>query len=77
MQWGDTKLTIKSQSIRGLLAGALIIGVIVGWIQVGDGLWLGSYAAMLAGLTILLTNLIRTLWRASRRRRLINSRLFS
>jgi hypothetical protein len=58
------------------LVGGFLVGVIVGWLQVGDGLWLGSYAAMLTGLTILLTNLIRTLWRASRRRRLINSRLF-
>ena len=57
-----------------LLVGGFLF--IVGWLQVGDGLWLGSYAAMLAGLTILLTNLIRTLWRANRRRKLINSRLF-
>ena len=60
-----------------LLVGGFLFGVIVGWLQVGDRIWLGSYAAMLAGLTILLTNLVRTLWRASRRRRLISSRLFS
>jgi hypothetical protein len=60
-----------------LLVGGFLFGVIVGWLHVGDRIWLGSYAAMLAGLTILLTNLIRTLWRASRRRRLISSRLFS
>ncbi len=59
-----------------LLVGGFLFGVIVGWFQVGDRIWLGSYAAMLAGLTILLTNLVRTLWRASRRRRLISSRLF-
>ena len=60
-----------------LLVGGFLVGVIIGWLQVGDRLRLGIYAAMLAGLTILLTNLIRALWRASRRRRLINSRLFS
>jgi cytochrome b561 len=60
-----------------LLLGGFLFGVIVGWLQVGDKLWLGSYTAMLAGLTILLTNLIRTLWRVRRRRRLINSRLYS
>lgn len=58
------------------LVGGFLFGVAVGWLQVGGSLWLGSYAAMLAGLTILLTNLIRILWRASRRRRLISNRLF-
>ena len=60
-----------------LLVGGFLFGVIVGWLQVGDRLWLGSYAAMLAGLTILLTNLIRTLWRTRQSRKLINSRLLS
>ena len=59
-----------------LLVGGFLLGVIAGWLHAGDGLWLGSFAAMLTGLTILLTNLIRTLWRAGRRRRLINNRLF-
>ena len=49
-----------------LLVGGALFGVVFGWLQVGDGLWLGSYAAMLAGLTILLTNLIRTVWRLVR-----------
>ncbi len=49
-----------------LLVGGVLFGVVFGWLQVGDGLWLGSYAAMLAGLTILLSNLIRTLWRSIR-----------
>ena len=60
-----------------LLVGGFLFSVIVGWLQVGDRLWLGSYAAMLAGLTILLTNLIRTLWRTRQSRKLINSRLLS
>ncbi len=38
-------------------------------------LWLISYTAMLAGLTILLTNLIRALWHFVRSRKLIRSRL--
>ena len=59
-----------------LLVGGSLFSVIVGWLQVGDRLWLGSSAAMLAGLTILLTNLIRTFWGANRRRKAINSRLF-
>ncbi len=49
-----------------LLVGGVLFGVVFGWLQVGDKLWLGSYAAMLAGLTILLTNLIRTVWRLVR-----------
>lgn len=49
-----------------LLVGGVLFGVVFGRLQVGDGLWLGSYAAMLAGLTILLTNLIRTVWRLVR-----------
>ena len=51
-----------------LLIGGFLFGVVFGWLQVGDNLWLASYAAMLAGLTILLSNLIRTLWRAIRSR---------
>jgi hypothetical protein len=59
-----------------LLVGGSVFSVIVRWLQVGDRLWLGSSAAMLAGLTILLTNLTRTFWGANRRRKVINSRLF-
>ena len=58
-----------------LLAGGFLFGVIVGGPQAGDKLWLISYTAMLAGLTILLTNLIRTLWQFVRRRKLIRGRL--
>ena len=58
-----------------LLVGGFLFGVIVGGPQAGDKLWLISYTAMLAGLTILLTNLIRTLWRSIRNRRVIRSRL--
>jgi len=55
--------------------GNVGLGVITGWMQVWSELWLVSYGVMLAGLTILVTNLVRTLWRASRRRKLITSRL--
>ena len=58
-----------------LLAGGFLFGVIVGGPQAGDKLWLISYTAMLAGLTILLTNLIRTLWQFVRSRKLIRGRL--
>ncbi len=58
-----------------LLVGGFLFGVIVGGPQAGDKLWLISYTAMLAGLTILLTNLIRTLWQFVRSRKLIRSRL--
>ena len=51
-----------------LLVGGFLFGVIVGGLQAGDKLWLISYTAMLAGLTILLTNMIRTLWRYIRSR---------
>ena len=58
-----------------LLAGGFLFGVIVGGPQAGDKLWLISYTAMLAGLTILTTNLIRTLWQFVRSRKLIRGRL--
>ncbi len=58
-----------------LLVGGFLFGVIVGWLQVGDSLWLVSYGVMLAGLTILLTNMIRTLWRLIRNRSVIRDRL--
>ena len=58
-----------------LLAGGFLFGAIVGGPQVGDKLWLISYTAMLAGLTILLTNLIRTLWQLIRSRKAICGRL--
>ncbi len=55
--------------------GGFLFGVIVGWLQVGDSLWLVSYGVMLAGLTILLTNMIRILWRLIRSRSVIRDRL--
>ena len=58
-----------------LLVGGFIVGVIVGGPQAGDKLWLISYTAMLAGLTILTTNMIRTLWQFVRSRKLIRGRL--
>ncbi len=58
-----------------LLAGGFLFGVIVGGPQAGDKLWLISYTAMLAGLTILLTNMIRTLWQFVRSRKMIRGRL--
>jgi hypothetical protein len=58
-----------------LLAVGFMFGVVVGWAHIGDRLWLVSYGVMLAGLTILLTNMIRTVWRAVRSRSVIRNRL--
>lgn len=58
-----------------LLIGGFLFGVIVGWVQVGDRFWLVSYTTMLAGLAILVTNLIRALWRHVRSRSVIRGRL--
>ena len=58
-----------------LLAGGFLFGVLLGGPQSGGELWLVSYGVILAGLTILTTNMIRTIWRASRRRNVIRTRL--
>ena len=58
-----------------LLVGGFLFGVIVGWLQVGDSFWLVSYGVILAGLTILVTNFIRTVWRLIRHRGVIRGRL--
>ena len=50
------------------LIGGFLIGVVFGWLEVGNKLWLVSYATILSGLAILVSNLIRTLWRAIRSR---------
>ena len=46
-----------------LLIGGFLFGVFVEWAGVGDRFWLVSYTTMLAGLTVLVTNLIRAGWR--------------
>ncbi len=56
-----------------LLAGGFLFGVIIGWLQVADRLWLVTYTLVLAGLGILVTNMCRTLWRSIRNRRVIRS----
>ena len=58
-----------------LLAVGFLAGMFVGGPQSGGGLWLAPYGVMLAGLTILTTNMFRTLWRATRRRNKIRARL--
>ena len=57
------------------LVGGFFLGVVVGGPQSGGSLWLVPYGVMLTGLTILTTNMCRTLWRASRRRNIIRARL--
>lgn len=57
-----------------LLVGGFLFGVIVGWLKVGDWFWLVSYGVILAGLTILVTNFVRTVWRLIRSRGVIPGR---
>ena len=49
-----------------LLFGGFAAGVLVGSIDAGQFWWLTTYGTMLAGLTILVTNMIRTFWRYCR-----------
>ena len=58
-----------------LLAVGFLAGMFIGGPQSGGSLWLAPYGVMLAGLTILTTNMFRTLWRARRRRHIIRARL--
>ena len=60
-----------------LLAGGFVYGMVIGWFGLGGYLWLVGYGFMLAGLTILITNMVRALWRFGRRRKAILSRLTS
>lgn len=52
-----------------LLGGGFLFGVFVGWMGAGVGgwLWMIGYGAMLAGLTILMTNMVRAIWRYGRK----------
>ena len=59
-----------------LLAGGFLLGVLFGAINQSENLWLVSFGAILAGLGILVTNMVRAGWRALRRRKLISHRLF-
>lgn len=58
-----------------LLVGGFLFGVVVGGTRAGAGLWLASYAAVLAGLAILTTNMLRSLWRSIRGRRVARARV--
>ncbi len=58
-----------------LLIGGFLFGMIAGWMQAGEALSFMPSAAILAGLTILVTNMFRTLWRLVRSRRVIHQRL--
>ena len=60
-----------------LLGGGFLFGVAIGWYGVAGWLWMIGYAAMLAGLTILLTNMFRAMWRFGRKRKAILERLSS
>ena len=58
-----------------LLIGGFLFGMIAGWMQAGEALSFMPNAAILAGLTILVTNMFRTLWRFIRSRYVIHHRL--
>ena len=58
-----------------LLAGGFLYGMVIGWFGLGGSLWMIGYAAMLAGLTILMTNMMRALGRLVRKRKTILGRL--
>jgi hypothetical protein len=49
-----------------LLAGGFLYGMVIGGLGLGGSLWMIGYALMLAGLTILMTNMVRALWRLGR-----------
>ena len=56
----------------------LITGFVIAYhagAQIGELAWMVSYAANLAGVTILFTNLFRDLWRFTRGRMIVRSRL--
>jgi hypothetical protein len=57
-----------------LMAGGFLFGVALGWFGVGGSYWMIGYGAMLAGLTILITNMMRALWRYGRRRKALFGR---
>ncbi len=58
-----------------LLASGFLFGTVIGWLGLGGSFWMIGYCAMLAGLTILITNLIRAIWRQIAKRKAIFSRL--
>ena len=60
-----------------LLAGGFVCGMVIGGLGLGGWFWLLGYGLMLAGLTILMTNMVRALWRLGRRHKAILSRLTS
>ena len=58
-----------------LLVGGFLSGMVIGWFGLGGELWMIGYTAMLAGLTILMTNMVRAIWRLGRKRKAILNRL--
>jgi hypothetical protein len=58
-----------------LLASGFLFGMVIGWFGLGGWFWMIGYCAMLTGLTILTTNLIRAIWRQIFKRKAILSRL--
>jgi len=57
-----------------LMAAGFLFGVALGWYGVGGWYWMIGYCAMLTGLTILMTNMLRAIWRYGRKRRALFGR---
>ncbi len=57
------------------LIGGFLFGMIAGWMQAGEAVSFMPNAAILAGLTVLGTNMFRPLWRFIRSRHVIHHRL--
>ena len=58
-----------------ILAGGFVYGMVIGGMGLGGYYWLVGYGLMLTGLTILMTNMMRSLWRLGRKRKAILQRL--
>lgn len=52
-----------------LLFGGFLLGVVAGLLDANGTLWPVSYGLILGGIAILVTNMIRTLWRYGRKRK--------
>lgn len=57
-----------------IMAAGFLFGVVIGWFGVGGWYWMIGYCAMLTGLTILMTNMVRAIWRYGRRRKAVFDR---
>ena len=57
-----------------LLTGGFLIGIVIGLLGLGGSSWMIGYVMMLAGLTILFSNMIRAIWRQIGKRKSVVNR---